>query len=185
MLRAITGLSTLLAVLLFGAVPAVAHGGKIKLEVAGDGATGVTVRALYENDSHPVEDKVLRLTLTATGEGGKTVGPVDVPPAGEGRSFYTSPGVLTPGRWTVAVSSTDPGVTRAESTVEARTAQLAPTASPRASAASASADRAGSGGSGGSQGEGRGNGGGTWWSVAFAVALGLTAFVVIRTRRRR
>ena len=102
MRRAIIALTAAFAVLLFGAAPAAAHGGKIKLEVAGDGATGVTVRALYQSDGHPVEDKVLRLTLTATGDGGRTAGPFDLGPAAEGRGFYSSGAVLTPGRWTVA-----------------------------------------------------------------------------------
>jgi hypothetical protein len=172
-------LAVLAVLILVPAAPAAAHGGKIKLEVAGDGATGVTVRALYENDSHPVEDKVLRLTLTATGEGGKTVGPLDVTPAAEGRSFYTSPGVLTPGRWTVVVTSTDTSVLRAESTVEARAPQAAPAQTTSAPTPTAS-PVAGSG----SSGKGKGNSNGTVWTVAFALALALTGIAVFLIRRR-
>ncbi len=156
-------------------VPASAHGGKITLEVAGDGATGVTVRALYQSDGHPVEDKDLRLVLTATDAGGKTAGPLDLEKSPEGRAFYRSGGVLSPGRWTVVVTGSDPNVVRAESTVEAR-AQAAP---PPAVAVSRSADRAGSAGSG------DGNGNGTWWTVAFVAALAATAGVVLANRRRR
>ena len=69
--------------------PALAHGGAITLDVAGDGAGGVTVRAVYEDDQHPVEEG-LRLVLTATGEGGRAAGPIQLNPAAEGRGFYTS-----------------------------------------------------------------------------------------------
>lgn len=163
-------------------VPAAAHGGKIKLEVAGDGATGVTVRALYQSDGHPVEDRELRLVLSATGEGGRTAGPLDLEKSPEGRAFYRSGGVLSPGRWTVVVTGADPNVVRAESTVEARAQATAappaaPTPSTPAGATPAAGDRAGSAGSGG--------GNGTWWSVAFVAALAATGGVVLMTRRRR
>ena len=171
--RAITTLAALLAVLLLGATPAAAHGGEIKLEVAGDGATGVTVRALYQSDGHPVEDKVLRLTLTATADGGRTAGPFDLGPASEGRGFYSSGAVLTPGRWTVVVTAQDPNVIRAESTVDARTPQAAPVASTPVSPATTETDAGSSSGSGG-----------TWWTVAFVVALAAAAVALILVRRR-
>jgi hypothetical protein len=163
--------------------PAVAHGGKITLEVAGDGATGVTVRAAYQSDGHPVEDKFLSLVLTATGEGGRTVGPLTLNPAPEGRGFYSTGGVLTPGRWAVVVSAADTNVIRAESTVDARAAQTAAPASsappaPRAGATAGAADRTGPEAAGGS-------GGGTWWTLAFVAALAVTGLLVIRNRRRR
>lgn len=158
--------------------PASAHGGKIKLEVAGDGATGVTVRALYQSDGHPVEDKDLSLILTATGEGGKTAGPLNLEKSPEGRAFYRSGGVLSPGRWTVVVTGGDPNVLRAESTVEAR-AQAVPAAPTSAAAASSSAA------SGGSAASDEGNGSVTVWSVAFVVALAAVAGVVVMNRRRR
>ncbi|GAA0913994.1 hypothetical protein GCM10009558_022450 [Virgisporangium aurantiacum] len=176
MRRAITTLAALLAVLLLGATPAAAHGGKIKLEVAGDGATGVTVRALYQSDGHPVEDKVLRLTLTATADGGRTAGPFDLGPAAEGRGFYSSGAVLTPGRWTVVVTAADPNVIRAESTVDARTPQAAPAAStpvsPDATKTTTPETDAASGS------------GGTWWTVAFLVALALAGVTLILVPRR-
>ena len=181
MRRAITTLSALgvlFAVLLSAPSPAAAHGGKIKLEVAGDGATGVTVRALYQSDGHPVEDRVLRLTLTATADGGRTAGPVDLGPAAEGRGFYSSGAVLTPGRWTVVVTAADPNVLRAESTVDARTPQAAPAAPPTAPPSSAppTTDPGTAGGAG--------SGGGAWWTIAFAVALALAGIALIKVRRR-
>lgn len=182
MRRAIAVLSAVFAVLLFGAPPAAAHGGKIKLEVAGDGATGVTVRALYQSDGHPVEDRVLRLTLTATGEGGRTAGPLDLNPASEGRGFYSSGGVLAPGRWTVVVAGTDPNVIRTESTVEARAPQAAPVQTTPPTPTARSTDAADNAGSATPTG---GGGGGTWWTVGFVVALALTAAAVLRVRRRR
>lgn len=115
----VLGVLAILGVVLVPSTPATAHGGKVKLEVAGDGATGVTVRALYQSDGHPVEDRVLRLVLTATGEGGKSVGPLDLEAVPEGRAFYRTAGVLTPGRWTVKVTGADPNVIATESTVEA------------------------------------------------------------------
>ncbi|MEU8265320.1 hypothetical protein AB0C02_32555 [Micromonospora sp. NPDC048999] len=126
-LRALLALLAALPLLLLPASPAAAHEG-LKLEVAGDGATGVTVRATYL-DGHPVEDTVLRLVLTATGEGGRSAGPVQLNPAAEGRGFYSSGPVLSPGRWQVNVTGPDP-TARAAATVEARAAQSAPPAEP-------------------------------------------------------
>ena len=180
----VLALLAVLGVLSVPAAPAAAHGGKIRLEVAGDGATGVTVRALYQSDGHPVEDRDLRLVLTATGEGGRTAGPLDLEKSAEGRAFYRTGGVLSPGRWTVVVTGADPNVLRTESTVEARAQATAAAATPTtpatpAAATPGSADRAGSATSGG------GNGNGTWWTVAFVAALAITGGVVLKTRRRR
>lgn len=183
MLRILAILGVLAIVTVVPATPAAAHGGKIKLEVAGDGATGVTVRALYQNDSHPVEDRVLRLTLTATGEGGKAVGPLDVNPAGEGRSFYNSPGVLTPGRWAVVVTSTDTNVLRAESTVDAKAPQTAATQTRPPATQKPVTDAPAPKTSDVADSD-EGNGSAPWWTIGFVVALGLAALVVITTRRR-
>lgn len=166
MLRTI---AAVFVVLLFLPSPALAHGGKIKLEVAGDGATGVTVRALYQSDGHPVEDKVLSLTLTATGEGGRAVGPLTLAQASEGRAFYSSGAVLSPGRWTVVVAGPDPNVIRAESTVEARAPQAAPVPAVTATTAAPQPSESGSG---------------TFWSVGFFLALGLAGLAVYLVQRR-
>jgi hypothetical protein len=158
-------------------VPASAHGGKIRLEVAGDGATGVTVRALYQSDGHPVEDKDLRLTLIAVGEGGKTAGPLDLEKAPEGRAFYRSGGVLSPGRWIVVVTGADPNVVKAESTVDAQAPASPPAGPAGALSPPGSADRAGS------ADRDEGNSNGTWWSVAFVAALALAGGFVVWVRR--
>jgi hypothetical protein len=109
--------------------PAYAHDGPVTLDVAGDGAGGVTVRAVFTRDRHPVEDGV-RLVLTATGEGGRTVGPIQLNPSPEGRGFYSSGPVLTPGAWQVSVTAPEPHPGKAVATVEARVAQQMPPAPP-------------------------------------------------------
>ncbi|MFD0582909.1 hypothetical protein [Dactylosporangium darangshiense] len=96
----------------------------LQLEVAGDGAAGVTVRASGTADD-------VRLVLTATAEGGRTVGPIQLNPSAEGRGFYSSGPVLSPGRWTVVV--TGPSA-RASAVVEARAPQSPPSPAARAAA---------------------------------------------------
>ncbi|MCW6007162.1 hypothetical protein K1W54_21650 [Micromonospora sp. CPCC 205371] len=160
-------LATLAAVSLLAlwpATPAAAHGGEVVLDVAGDGATGVTVRATYKQDGHPVDDRVLRLVLNASGEGGRRVGPVQLNPANEGQGFYSSGAVLTPGAWTVVITSPAPNPGRAEARVEARAAQTAPApeAAPEAPA-----------------------GGGTryGWAAGAAVLLGAVIALALAGRR--
>ncbi|MEO3927486.1 hypothetical protein ABGB07_26980 [Micromonosporaceae bacterium B7E4] len=158
------------AVGLVPAAPAVAHGGKIKLAVAGDGATGVTVQASYQ-DGHPVDNGV-RLVLTATAEGGRTVGPLQLNPAGEGEGFYSTGPVLTPGPWQVTVTAPKPNPAEVRVVVQARAAQGAPPA-PTPGAVGAP-DPAGT----------------TtwlWWVAGAAVALAAIATLgalLVRTRRR-
>ena len=143
---------------------------ELKLEVAGDGATGVTVRVLDADGRPPAVD--VRLVLTATAvEGGRTVGPLQLNPASEGRGFYASGPVLSPGRWTVVVSSTVSSAVpvRAEVVVEARTAQ-----SPPPTSAAATPDTSDSSDS-------------AWWPWlvgALVVAAGFTAVALVRLRRR-
>ncbi|WP_243704697.1 hypothetical protein [Micromonospora sp. KC723] len=147
--------------------PAAAHGGPVVLDVAGDGATGVTVRATYK-DGHPVEDRVLRLVLNATGEGGLTVGPLQLNPAGEGQGFYASGAVLTPGRWTVAVTSPEPNPGKAQATVQAHAPQSAP---PRPAAAPRPDED--------------GGGTGRWWLVGGALLLVAAAALALTARRAK
>lgn len=168
-LRLLLALLAALPLLLLPALPAAAHEG-IKLDVAGDGATGVTVRATYR-DGHPVEDVLLRLVLTATGEGGRSAGPVQLNPADEGRGFYSSGPVLTPGRWQVTVAGPDPNV-RAAATVEARAAQSAPPAAPVAATAPEP------------DGGPEPAGGWLWWLVGGAAAVALAGTGLLLTRRR-
>ncbi|GAA1033103.1 hypothetical protein GCM10009557_33770 [Virgisporangium ochraceum] len=174
----VLGVLAILGVVLVPSAPAAAHGGKVKLEVAGDGATGVTVRALYQSDGHPVEDRVLRLLLTAKGEGGKSVGPLDLEAAPEGRAFYRTSGVLTPGRWTVTVTGTDPNVIATESTVDARAQQAAPPPPTGAPPTTGPAERTGATERSG------GGGGGGWWTIAFVVALAAAGAAILMVRQR-
>ncbi|MEV6814915.1 hypothetical protein [Micromonospora sp. NPDC051296] len=149
----------LLAVL--AAAPAAAHGDELKLTVAGDGADGVTIQAVYA-DGHRL-DKLVRLTLTASGSEGRTVGPLQLEPAAEGQGFYTTGPILSPGSWKVRVTAPAPHVGVATAEVESRPAQtpsLAPVADTR-DAPSAQADRS----------AGNGDAPGWWWTVAVGVAV--------------
>ncbi|MDG4827005.1 hypothetical protein O7635_34605 [Asanoa sp. WMMD1127] len=126
----IRGVAAIFAAALLALVPglpAYAHDGPVTLDVAGDGAGGVTVRAIYTKDKHPVETGV-RLVLNATGESGRTVGPIQLNPSAEGQGFYTSGPVLTPGSWDVAVTSPAPHPGKALVKVEAKVAQQMPPA---------------------------------------------------------
>ncbi|GIG89646.1 hypothetical protein [Plantactinospora endophytica] len=151
------------------AAPAAAHGDKIKLLVAGDGATGVTVQASYQ-DGHPLDNGV-RLVLTATGEGGRTLGPLQLNPAGEGEGFYSTGPVLTPGSWQVTVTAPKPTPASVQVVVQARAAQAAPP--PRAAAAPEPAGTSTTW---------------LWWVAGAAVALAAVATLgalLVRTRTRR
>ncbi|MFJ8688267.1 hypothetical protein [Micromonospora wenchangensis] len=119
--RALAAALVVAALVALPAGPAAAHGGKVKLTVAGDGAGGVTVMAVYA-DGHRL-DQPVRLTLTAEGEGGRTAGPVQIEPAGEGQGFYSSGPLLSPGDWRVTVSAPEPYRSTATAQVQARVAQ--------------------------------------------------------------
>jgi hypothetical protein len=165
------GRAVLLAigVLLLPAAPAAAHGDRIKLEVAGDGANGVTVLARYD-DGHPVDDRILRLVLTATGDGGRRAGPIQLNPATEGRGFYRSGAVLAPGRWTVIVTSSAPDATRTKATIDARPPQSALPPAAASPERTEGADR---------------DGGRAWWVIGLlaAVAVIVGGFVLVARRR--
>ncbi|AVT39064.1 hypothetical protein [Plantactinospora sp. BB1] len=153
------------------AAPAAAHGSKIKLLVAGDGATGVTVQASYA-DGHPL-DNGARLVVTATGEGGRTVGPLQLDPAGEGKGFYSTGPVLTPGPWQVTVTAPKPTPATVQVVVQARAAQAAPPAP--APGAAGTPDPAGN------------STARLWWLAGAAMALAALATLgalLVRTRRR-
>jgi hypothetical protein len=126
-------LAGLLLALLPAAGPAWAHNGKLKMEVAGDGAVGITVQARHA-DGHQLE-KLVRLALTATAESGRTVGPVQLEPAGEGQGFYATGPILTPGKWKVTVRAPAPHTSEVTVEVEAKAAQSAPAQVPQVSAA--------------------------------------------------
>jgi hypothetical protein len=158
-----------IGVSLVPAAPAAAHGDKIKLEVAGDGADGVTVLARY-HDGHPVDDRILRLVLTATGEGGRAAGPTQLDPAAEGRGFYSSGAVLAPGRWTVTVTAPAPNAARGTATIVTRPRQTAP---PPAAAGETRT------------GEPPGDGGRGWWLIGLFVAVAAVAGGLVAAARRR
>ncbi|MFC4018241.1 hypothetical protein ACFOW4_09790 [Micromonospora sp. GCM10011542] len=162
-----------LALTLLSAAPAVAHTGKLKLTVAGDGADGVTVQATYA-DGHRL-DKPVRLVLTGIGPDGRRVGPVQLEPAAEGQGFYSSGPMLAPGTWTVTVSAPSPNRSQASAKVQARAAQSPPPApAPVALTAPAADPRAGEGGA-------------WWWPVGLAgvVLAALAAAVPMLLTRRR
>ncbi|WP_433791367.1 hypothetical protein [Actinoplanes sp. CA-252034] len=127
-MRRTRGAAAVLAGLLLALLPAVgpawAHNGRLKLEVAGDGAVGVTVQARHA-DGHQLETLV-RLALTATGPDGQAVGPVQLEPAGEGQGFYATGPILTPGKWKVTVRAPAPHTSEVTVEVQARAAQSAP-----------------------------------------------------------
>ncbi len=171
---ALTGL--LLAVL--AAAPATAHGGKVKLTVAGDGADGVTIQAVYA-DGHRL-DKLVRLTLTASGPQGRTVGPLQLEPAAEGQGFYTTGPILSPGSWKVRVTAPAPHAGAATAQVEARPAQT-PSLAPVAGTRDVPPERA-------DRSARDGEAPGWWWAVAVGVAalvvVALTAPLLGRRRDR-
>ncbi|GAB2627913.1 hypothetical protein Aab01nite_81640 [Paractinoplanes abujensis] len=148
------------------ATPAWAHEGKLKLEVAGDGATGITVQAEHA-DGHQLEDMV-RLVVSATAAGGQRVGPIQLEPAGEGQGFYLSGPILTPGDWRVTVRAPAPYTSESTVAVRARSAQTPPPPAAKA------ADPAGSGSRW------------RWWLLGCgAVAAAGLATALTRALRRR
>jgi hypothetical protein len=147
--------------------PAWAHDGKLKLEVAGDGATGVTVQVRHA-DGHRLGELV-RLTVSATGAGGRSVGPLQLEPAGEGQGFYSSGPILTPGSWRVTVRAPAPYTTKATVEVKAAAAQVAP-------AAVVPATRRGSGAAGWWR---------WWWTAGLGAVVVLAIGAVVLRRRTR
>jgi hypothetical protein len=146
--------------------PALAHDGKLKLEVAGDGATGVTVQARHA-DGHQL-DTLVRLALTATAEGGRTVGPLQLEPAGEGQGFYTSGPILAPGTWRVTVRAPAPHTSKVTVEVRARAAQSAPApaAAKRGTTTRAEPAR-------------------RWWTAGLGILAVLAIVTTVLHRRRR
>jgi hypothetical protein len=149
------------------AAPAWAHEGKLKLEVAGDGATGITVQAKHA-DGHQLEEMV-RLVVSATAGNGQAVGPIQLEPAPEGQGFYLSGPILTPGDWRVTVRAPAPWTSESTVAVRARAAQTPPPPAAQA------ADPAGAGF------------GWRWWLLGFANldAAGLVTALTRAPRRRR
>ncbi|MGC5050035.1 hypothetical protein ACLQ2S_01050 [Micromonospora sp. DT48] len=178
MTRVRTVTTSLLAALLLAVLagsPAAAHGNKLTVTVAGDGASGVTIQATYA-DGHYL-DEVVRLVVTATGEQGRTVGPVQLDPSAEGQGFYTTGPILSPGTWQVRVQASGPYSGTGTATVQARVPQtpsLAPVSEHR------------SGGSAQGRSTADGAAPGWWWAVGIGVAtLVVVALVAPLLSRRR
>jgi hypothetical protein len=169
---AVAVLAGLLLAVLPAAGPALAHTGKLNLEVSGDGATGITVQARYA-DGHRL-DKLVRLVFTASAAGGRTVGPLQLEPHAEGQGFYASGPVLAPGSWQVTVRAPAPYTSTVTVGVRARVAQSAPAqAAPGPAVMRDGPARTGSSW--------------RWWPVAAGVlaVLAVVAMVAPAVRRRR
>ncbi|MEV5281692.1 hypothetical protein [Streptomyces sp. NPDC051993] len=174
---ALTGL-----LLLGSAATAHAHGDTIHLTVTGVSAGHPVTKATWEDDGHPVDEKVAG-TLTATSADGTSVGPWRfVPVAGEPGTFTTAE-ALPAGRWTITAQTAFPALGRAESQAEVAPASVAPSpaapaaATPPAATPRAAAPRTESDG---------GPGVGTPLAIggaALFVAIG--GYATFRVRRRR
>lgn len=172
--------ATLTGLLLLGlTATAHAHGDTIHLTVTGVSAGHPTTKATWEDDGHPVDEKVAG-TLTATGADGASVGPWRfVPVAGEPGTFTTAE-ALPAGHWTITAQTAFPALGRAEYRAEVTPASVgpAPTA-PAAATPPAAAPRTESDG---------GPGVGTVLAIGiaalFAVVAGLVAFRPLRRRIR-
>ncbi|GGU52570.1 hypothetical protein [Streptomyces violascens] len=177
--RRFTAVTTaLIGLLLLGsAATAHAHGDTIHLTVTGVSAGHPVTKATWEDDGHPVNEKVAG-TLTATSADGTSVGPWRfVPVAGEPGTFTTAE-ALPAGRWTITAQTAFPALGRAESQAEVAPASVAPSpAAPAAGTPRAAAPRTESDG---------GPGVGTPLAIggaALFVAIG--GFATFRVRRRR
>ncbi|MFI6758647.1 hypothetical protein ACIBF5_05800 [Micromonospora sp. NPDC050417] len=167
-LRVLLAALALVPMLLLAAAPAAAHDGKLNLQVAGDGATGVTIRASYA-DGHQLETLV-RLVLKATSASGDTVGPIQLNPSGEGQGFYTTGPVLSPGRWQVTVSAPAPNPAEVTVAVEAKAEQQPPKPAPGNPVALP---------------EETGISQGVWWLIGGALLIAAAGSAVLLARSRR
>lgn len=104
-----TGTAALLGLLLVGP-PALAHGDEgemtvVTAEQSGPAGIRVEVGIVFSSDGHLAEGATV--AATATGPGGATIGPADVPRIRGARYGATLEGA-GPGEWTVTVISTEP-----------------------------------------------------------------------------
>ncbi|GHC40731.1 hypothetical protein [Streptomyces cinnamoneus] len=100
-----------------------AHGDTIHLTVTGVVAGHPTTKATWEDDGHPVSEKVAG-TITATSADGTTLGPWRfVPVPGEPGTFTTSE-ALPAGQWTLTAQTAFPALGRAEERAEVTPASL-------------------------------------------------------------
>jgi len=153
----------LLALSLFSAAPASAHGGPFQLSIAPDGAGGLSVSASYVEDGHAVTG-IIDPVATAVSPDGTTAGPVALISSAEGEGVWVTPEpFLGEGQWVVTVTTTTPeSVT---STLDVTVAPIAPPVQPGESIVAedgAAAGEAGaSGGASGSSDRASGSGSAT------------------------
>ncbi|MEX2980361.1 hypothetical protein [Streptomyces sp. C36] len=170
------------------ATTAHAHGDTIRLTVTGVTAGHPVTTATWEDDGHPVREKVAG-TLTATSADGTTLGPwrfVQVP---DKPGTFTTAEALPAGRWTVTAQTAFPALGHGEAETEVTAASLTaatgasagPPAPSRAPSSAPPADGGAASASGSEDGPGFG-------AVAFGVAaLALAALgtsLAFRLRRR-
>ncbi|MBD0741519.1 hypothetical protein [Streptomyces sp. CBMA152] len=139
--------AALAGLLVLGSAPtAHAHGDTIHLTVTGVSAGHPTARATWEDDGHPVNEKVAG-TLSATSADGTTLGPWRfVPVAGEPGTFTTAE-ALPAGHWTITAETAFPALGRVESQAEVTPVSVAPSpTAPSAATPPATAARTESGG---------------------------------------
>ncbi|MFB2580571.1 hypothetical protein ACEXQD_04910 [Herbiconiux sp. P15] len=124
LLAALIGAVALLAAVLLTPTAALAHGGPFDLSVASDGAGGLVVTAVYQEDGHAVSE-IIDPVATAVAADGATAGPVPLVSSAEGEGIWvTSEPFLGAGEWSVTVSTTVPSA--ATATVPVAVAELAP-----------------------------------------------------------
>ncbi|GGR07905.1 hypothetical protein WEB32_02740 [Streptomyces netropsis] len=123
--------ATLAGLLVLGsAATAHAHGDTIHLTVTGMSAGHPTTKATWEDDGHPVNEKVAG-TLTATSADGTTLGPWRLVPVPGQLGTFTTTEALPAGDWTLTAQTAFPALGRTESRAEVTAASLAgPTRAP-------------------------------------------------------
>ncbi|MDJ0347260.1 hypothetical protein QMK19_39415 [Streptomyces sp. H10-C2] len=89
--------------------PAAAHGDTIHLEITGNAEGRLTIVATWDEDHHPVDEKVAA-SLQATAADGRSVGPWSLTPLDVRQGTYTVAMPLPPGTWQVAAESAFPAI---------------------------------------------------------------------------
>ncbi|WP_407317138.1 hypothetical protein UQW22_11580 [Isoptericola halotolerans] len=171
------------------AMPAVAHGGDLKVDLGTDGAGGIDASVTWAGDGHPVEETV-DLTVTAVSDDGEEVGPIQLQSASEGVGWYRSePGVLSEGHWTITATATEPAEYEGETEIDVAAPPSPPAPEP---SAEPSVEEVAADGTSGDQaaaaGPDAGDGLSTWAIAGLAVLVaagGLTAVLLHRRRRAR
>lgn len=169
------------------AATAHAHGDTIHLTVTGVAAGHPTTKATWEDDGHPVNEKVAG-TLSATSADGTTLGPWRFVPVPGQPGTFTTAEALPAGDWTITAQTAFPALGRTESRAEVTAASLArPTgtpAGPPAPSRAPSAAPAVAKASASASDDGRAPGAVTLGVTALALtAVGVSAAFWLRRRR--